>query len=69
MKKLLNFLFGSDPDIFNFDGRVEHKLPKETWQSWENRFRQSPEYNWRLHTGAFRGQPKCPATSQQLNKK
>jgi hypothetical protein len=55
MGKILDFLFGREPDIFNESGRVQHKLPKSRWDAWENRFRSNPHYNWRLHTGTFAG--------------
>jgi hypothetical protein len=55
MRKILDFLFGRDPDIFNESGRVQHKLPKSRWEAWENRFKLNPHYNWRLHTGTQAG--------------
>ena len=56
MGKLLDFFFGKDPEIFNAEGKVEHKLPKTYWEKWQARFRENPEYNWRLHSGQKRGQ-------------
>ncbi|MCX7674608.1 MAG: hypothetical protein N2Z70_02110 [Bdellovibrionaceae bacterium] len=56
MGKILDFLFGKDPDIFNAEGKVEHKLPKSYWDAWQARFRENPHYNWRLHSGQKRGQ-------------
>jgi len=55
MGKILDFLFGRDPDIFNESGKVQHKLPKSRWEAWENRFKANPRYNWRLHTGMHAG--------------
>lgn len=51
-QKVLNFLFGSEPDIFDESGHVLHKLPKKKWEAWYNRTKQDPQYNWRNHTGA-----------------
>lgn len=61
MSKILDFLFGKDPDIFNPAGKVQHKLPRARWDDWENRFKSNPLYNWRLHTGTQAGAP-SPAT-------
>jgi hypothetical protein len=49
--KVLEFLFGKDPDIFAADGTVRHKLPKEKWDAWQNRYLLDPEYNWKNHVG------------------
>lgn len=51
LKKLGDFLFGKDPDIFDESGKVCHKLPKKKWEAWHNRTKLDPEYNWRNHTG------------------
>jgi hypothetical protein len=51
MKKLLEFLFGKGPQIFDKDGNVRHDLPKSTWENWNNRYQMGPEYNWRNHVG------------------
>ena len=51
LKKTLDFLFGKDPDIFDNQGRVVHKLPKKNWEDWHNRIVQSSDYNWREHVG------------------
>lgn len=50
-----NFLFGKDPDIFDENGNVMHKLPKKKWDAWQNRLKTSSEYNWRNHTGTLAG--------------
>ncbi|MBC7371780.1 MAG: hypothetical protein H7326_09450 [Bdellovibrionaceae bacterium] len=52
MGRVLDFFFGKDPDIFDEKGNVSHKLPKKKWDSWHNRTKTDPEYNWRNHTGA-----------------
>ena len=54
-KKLLEFLFGKDPDIFDDNGEVRHKLPDQMWQSWHQRTKLDPQYNWRNHSGASAG--------------
>ncbi|MFN8847710.1 MAG: hypothetical protein ACK5V3_17620 [Bdellovibrionales bacterium] len=51
LKATLDFLFGKDPDIFDERGRVMHKFPKKKWESWNNRIKLDPNYNWRHHTG------------------
>jgi hypothetical protein len=53
MGKFLDFLFGKDPDIFNTQGQIQHKLPKARWEAWEKRFKDNPQYNWRLHKGTL----------------
>lgn len=52
---LLDFLFGREPDIFDDNGNVMHKLPKRRWEAWANRTKLNPEYNWRNHTGTAAG--------------
>lgn len=56
-KKVLNFLFGKDPDIFDDNGNVVHKHPKKKWDDWQNRTKTDPQYNWRNHTGTQAGRP------------
>jgi hypothetical protein len=51
LSKLGDFLFGKTPDIFAEDGSVRHKLPKEKWEAWQNRYLMDPEYNWKNHIG------------------
>jgi len=55
MGKVLDFLFGKDPDIFDEKGNVSHKLPKKKWDAWYNRTKTDPQYNWRNHTGVAGG--------------
>lgn len=55
LKKVSDFLFGKDPDIFDDKGRVFHKLPKKKWDDWNNRLIKGQEYNWREHTGSQAG--------------
>ena len=51
MGKILDFLFGRSPKIFDKDGTVRHELPKDKWEAWNNRYHQGAEYNWRNHAG------------------
>ena len=51
LKKVTDFLFGKDPDIFDDKGRVQHKLPKKKWDDWHNRIVKGEDYNWRKHVG------------------
>lgn len=55
--KVLDFLFGKNPDIFDKDGTIRHNLPKERWEEWRKRFQAGEEYNWRNHTGVRGGGP------------
>ena len=57
VKKVTDFLFGRDPDIFDDSGRVLHKLPKKKWDDWNDRIVKGQEYNWRVHTGAVEQTP------------
>ncbi len=49
--KLLDFLFGKKPPIFNKKGMVEHQLKGKSWSEWKNRYIESPENDWRQHSG------------------
>lgn len=51
LKSVANFLFGKDPEIFDDNGQVIHRLPKKKWDDWQNKYVKSNEYNWRDHTG------------------
>lgn len=55
LSKILNFLFGKEPDIFDDKGHVYHKLSKKKWDNWMNRFIHGKEYNWREHAGLQAG--------------
>ncbi len=57
MSKIIDFLFGKEPEIFNERGQVVHKLPKKKWDAWYNRTKIDPGYNWRNHSGVS-GKPK-----------
>lgn len=54
-KAIGDFLFGKSPDIFDNNGNVNHKLPKRTWDAWNNRIKMDPHYNWRNHIGIRTG--------------
>lgn len=51
LKKILDFIGGKNPDIFNKRGQVEHHLGDKKWQEWDERMRANPEYNWKQHSG------------------
>ena len=52
VSKILDFLFGKAPDIFDADGNIVHKFPPEKWKAWNDRF--GAEYDWRKHKGTER---------------
>ena len=64
LKALGDFLFGKDPEIFDENGRVQHKFTEEKWRKWDDRLKASPEYDWRNHVAkenALKGStPKKP---------
>lgn len=64
LKKITDLLFGKDPDIFDNNGRVLHKLPKKKWDDWNNKIVKGEDYNWRTHTGS-----KAGLTDQKPNNK
>lgn len=51
LKSVVDFLLGKDPEIFDEQGRVHHKLPKKKWDDWQNKYIKSNQYNWRDHSG------------------
>lgn len=55
LKKVTNFLFGKDADIFDDKGQVLHKLPKRKWDDWNDRIVKGKDYNWREHKGTEAG--------------
>ncbi|MEK6774122.1 MAG: hypothetical protein AABY64_09280 [Bdellovibrionota bacterium] len=57
LKTVGDFLFGKDPDIFDENGKVQHKLPKKKWDAWYQRTKVDPSHNWRSHTGISGGSP------------
>lgn len=56
LKKLANIIGGHEPDIFDDNGKILHKLPKKKWDDWQNRLIQSADYNWREHKGSKAGE-------------
>lgn len=50
-KAIGDFLFGKDPAIFDKRGRVRHTFPEQKWKAWDQRIRDSSEYDWRDHAG------------------
>ena len=50
--KILDFIGGKDPDIFDAYGRVRHKFSDQKWQAWDARIRESKDFDWRQHSGA-----------------
>lgn len=54
LSKVLDFIFGKAPDIFDDKGNVVHKLPSERWQAWRDRFEKSADFDWRKHQGTKR---------------
>ncbi len=54
MGKLLDFIFGRAPDIFDADGNIVHKLGPEKWKKWQDRFAKNQEFDWHQHRGQQR---------------
>ena len=55
LKKIGDFLFGRNPNIFDEKGNVKHQHPDKKWKDWENRLKSNSHYNWRNHTGTMGG--------------
>ncbi|MBT4760416.1 MAG: hypothetical protein HOO06_01855 [Bdellovibrionaceae bacterium] len=51
MKKLLEFLLGKKPPIFNKDGAIEHPKNPRQWELWRKRYTSEAGRNWRNHAG------------------
>ncbi|MCC6137564.1 MAG: hypothetical protein IT287_02960 [Bdellovibrionaceae bacterium] len=51
MGKILQFLFGKPPEIFNKKGAVQHDLGKKKWAGWSDRFAKDPNYDFTKHVG------------------
>lgn len=51
MGKILQFLFGKGPEIFNKKGAVQHDLGKKKWTDWGDRFMKNPNYDYMKHKG------------------
>ena len=54
LSKILEKIFGKDPDIFDAQGNVMHKLPESRWTAWRARFEKGANYDWRTHVGTER---------------
>ncbi len=67
LKKVSDFLFGKDPDIFDDKGNVLHKLPKKKWDDWHNRIVKGEDYNWRAHKGTEATADANPAANTPKN--
>ena len=52
--KILDFLFGKSPDIFDVNGNVVHKRPTKKWQAWRDRFEKNQDFKCRQHKGTER---------------
>ncbi len=55
--KILDFIGGKDPDIFDAYGRVRHKFTDQKWAQWDARIRKSKEFDWRQHSGSDSQKP------------
>ncbi len=51
LKKIREFAFGKQADIFDADGKISHNLPPKKWSDWNQERKSNPEYNWRNHNG------------------
>jgi hypothetical protein len=54
-KKILQFLFGKEPDIFTERLEVQHRHPRKKWDDWMNRYKMDPSFDWRNHVGQMGG--------------
>lgn len=54
LNKILGLVFGKDPDIFDAQGNVVHKLPEDLWARWRGRFENNVRYDWKKHVGTER---------------
>ena len=51
--KIMDFLFGRFPRIFNKKGEVVHDLGSPSWKGWKDRYHKA-DYDWRNHSGRGR---------------
>ncbi len=65
MGKILGWLFGRSPAIFDKDGSVRHNLGDAKWEAWKQRYNASAEYNWRNHSGMRAKEKKSPTSPSQ----
>ena len=58
MKKVMNFLFGKKPPIFDSKGDIDHKRAM-SFKKWRDRYINDGSYNWKNHSGMlYKKQPK-----------
>ena len=50
MKKIMNFLFGKKPPIFDSKGEISHDR-KSSFTKWKERYQNNETYNWKNHSG------------------
>ena len=50
LKKIMNFLFGKKYPIYDSKGQISHRN-SEFMDAWEKRYQNSPDLNWRNHSG------------------
>lgn len=54
MKKIMNFLFGHIPPIFDKNGDVRHDLSHSRWNRWKSQYNKGQAYNWKKHSGKLK---------------
>jgi hypothetical protein len=54
-RKILQFFFGKEPDIFTERLEIQHRHPRKKWEEWMNRYKMDPSLDWRNHTGQISG--------------
>ena len=50
MKRLMNFLFGKKPAIYDSQGKINHRWAG-FMERWRERYRSGEALNWRNHSG------------------
>lgn len=50
IQKIMNFLFGKKPPIFNSKGKISHDR-KTSFEAWQERYKNNDNYNWKNHSG------------------
>ena len=50
MKRIMDFLFGKKPPIFNSKGDIEHQR-EVSFSKWKERYENDVNYNWKNHSG------------------
>ena len=49
-KRIMDFLFGKKPVIYNSQGRIEHRW-RGFMDRWKDRYKRDENLNWRNHSG------------------